>query len=145
MISGATKNGFEYINGRGLNVRESLGYILQDGEQVADGYIEMSYSEGGKKIRFAMPLAAYDSLFAHPRDLMSAYDFINHPKNIFRHAGNSLKVFATGVGAPFFFIANTIYDITQQALFTDTYNGLPTNYIPLVGIVAKFGAATIDW
>ena len=60
------KRGFEYINGLKLK-GEDIGYILSDGQNVEPGYVEMSYSENGKKIRFAMSDASYQSLFSNPR------------------------------------------------------------------------------
>ena len=83
----------------------------------------MSYSQNGKKIRFAMPIASYTSLFANPRDGMTPSDFANKITFPLRFAGSTLKVFATGVGAPFFFVANVFYDFAQQVMMTETYNG----------------------
>ena len=142
VIQEAASKGFEYINGQSLNVEENLGYILKDGEVVKDGYIEMSYNEGGKKVRFALTQAAYDSLFANPRDMLSSNDAFKKFMTPFKYAGSTLKVFATGVGAPFFFVANVFYDFAQQVLFTETYNGLPWY---LNNIAVKFGMAAVDW
>jgi len=141
MISEATENGIEYINGRAANVAEEIGYILQDGESVQSGYIEMSYSQNGKKIRFAMPIASYTSLFANPRDGMTPSDFANKITFPLRFAGSTLKVFATGVGAPFFFVANVFYDFAQQVMMTETYNG----ELYSATIFTKFLTASGDW
>ena len=141
LISEATENGIEYINGRAANVAEEIGYILQDGESVMSGYIEMSYSQNGKKIRFAMPIASYTSLFSNPRDGMTSSDFANKITYPFRFAGSTLKVFATGVGAPFFFVANVFYDFAQQVMMTETYNG----ELYSATIFTKFLTASGDW
>jgi len=144
IISEVTKKGFEYINGLQMSI-EDIGYILKDGEKVKPGYVEMSYNEGGKKIRFAMKNAAYQSLFAHPREMVPAGDKLKLITKPLRWSGSALKVFATGVGAPFFFVANVFYDFAQQVMFTDTYNGMATNPVPFLGLGAKFGMAFTDW
>ena len=138
------KRGFEYINGLKLK-GEDIGYILSDGQNVEPGYVEMSYSENGKKIRFAMRDASYQSLFSNPRESIPTSGWIKTVLSPLRFAGSTLKVFATGVGAPFFFIANVFYDFAQQVMFTDTYNGLALNPIPFLGLGAKFGVAFSDW
>tara|TARA_R100000805_G_scaffold475_10_gene947 strand:- start:4127 stop:11347 length:7221 start_codon:yes stop_codon:yes gene_type:complete len=144
IISEVTKKGFEYINGLQMSI-EDIGYILKDGEKVKPGYVEMSYNEGGKKIRFAMKNAAYQSLFAHPREMVPAGDKLKLLTAPLRWSGSALKVFATGVGAPFFFVANIFYDFAQQVMFTDTYNGMATNPVPFLGLGSKFGVAFVDW
>jgi hypothetical protein len=144
VISEISKKGFEYVNGLEMSI-EDIGYLLRDGENVKAGYVEMSYNEGGKKIRFAMKNAAYQSLFAHPREMVPAGDQLKLITAPLKFAGSMLKTFATGVGAPFFFIANVFYDFAQQVMFTDTYNGMATNPIPFLGLGAKFGVAFTDW
>jgi len=140
MISAIASQGFEYINGLKLK-GEDIGYILKDGEQVADGHIEMSYSENGKNIRFAMKNAAYKSLFANPRDGIPTSGWARKALSPLRRAGSILKVFATGVGAPAFFIANIFYDFAQQVIFTDTYNGKWYGST----LATKFAVAGKDW
>ena len=141
-------NLFGLRNGKPITVKEAVGHTLKPGESVnPETHIEVQVMEGGKKIKFAMTIDAYRSFIATPHDTNIQKGQLSLPLKIlegfFGVPGKILKTFATGVGAPTFFLVNLILDFTQQTHFTDTYSGGRLWWRSMLPI--KYGMAFSDW
>ena len=141
-------NLFGLRNGKPITVKEAVGHTLKPGESVnPETHIEVQVMEDGKKIKFAMTIDAYRSFIATPHDTNIQKGQLSLPLKIlegfFGVPGKILKTFATGVGAPTFFLVNLVLDFTQQTHFTDTYSGGRLWWRSMLPI--KYGMAFSDW
>ena len=142
-------NLFGFRKGEPLSVKETIGHTLKPGESVnPETHIEVQVMEDGKKVKFAMTIDAYRSFIATPHDTSTKESSqksmpLKLAEGFFGIPGGILKTFATGVGAPTFFLVNLILDFTQQTHFTDTYSGGRLWWRSMLPI--KYGMAFSDW
>ena len=142
-------NLFGVLGGESISIRDAIGHTIKPGESVnPNTHIEVQAMVGGQKVKFAMTIEAYRSFIASPHDTdiqsLGGSNWISRIlKGSLAVPGRILKTFATGVGAPTFFISNVLLDFTQQTHMTDTYSGgflWWRNFLPI-----KYGMAFGDW